>query len=700
MKSFRTFKRRKSDRIDAIRLHDLANSLRTEHTSLFNDFFSKADDFLFEKSKTGNDEADFYFDQLRELRIKKNDITEAIDLEFDQWFNWREGERPSLEQIEEEKRLSAENEWSLMEDHSLEKSLAIESFSTRVIDSSRNNWETFFQRISVLTADKDLKEHECPFNPSKIASFVFDAIEKTELEFKTVNMIFRLYDEITSRQFGLYYQHRNNWLIEEGILPNLKTEDLHPKRPSGVTPSTIDQITQSISGSNGSNGVVIDPAVLQNLIHSVSALQHQDSDVPDVADLHSVKEWASQQACTVTQQFQGSDKSDVISLVSILFEYFFEDGQLSDQMKHLLARMQIPIIKVAILDKDFFENNQHTARLLLNKMARAATGWQPNDNLENDLLLKGMENIVHRLNHEFENDLTLFDELLDEFEHLKIGYEKNRNALINDTKHAEELALAEHAKKDRALIFLNKLFEDNLLPDDIQNMLKTDWHRLMRYILTKQGESQNWRNSARIAKELVWSLQATVQYAYTERFTIIVPKMLSGLEDGLHALGRDDTEISALLASISKQHIQNQIDTDLTEEQIDRAKETAVTEFKDTSSEAEELIQGPIPLPVVEPEIMETPADLNYYLSLIDELTESSWFDYYGSDETLTRICLSLIVAEGAKYVFSDNRGKKILERSAIGLALALRNKDIIAIDRDPLIDRTLLNVAEKLEQN
>jgi hypothetical protein len=56
-----------------------------------------------------------------------------------------------------------------------------------------------------------------------------------------------------------------------------------------------------------------------------------------------------------------------------------------------------------------------------------------------------------------------------------------------------------------------------------------------------------------------------------------------------------------------------------------------------------------------------------------------------------------MIVADGAKYVFTDADGQKSIERSAIGLALALRDEQLVPFDNDNLIDRTLKTVAEAL---
>src|SRR5690606_27799687 len=70
----------------------------------------------------------------------------------------------------------------------------------------------------------------------------------------------------------------------------------------------------------------------------------------------------------------GRVDDEVINLVNMLFEFILQDRNLAAPMKNLISRLQIPIVKVALLDKTFFTKGGHAARRLLNDMATAALG--------------------------------------------------------------------------------------------------------------------------------------------------------------------------------------------------------------------------------------------------------------------------------------------------------------------------------------
>jgi hypothetical protein len=65
----------------------------------------------------------------------------------------------------------------------------------------------------------------------------------------------------------------------------------------------------------------------------------------------------------------------VINLIAMVFECILEDRNVPDSLKALIARLQIPMLKVAVLDKSFFSRTSHPARRLLNEIAEAAMGW-------------------------------------------------------------------------------------------------------------------------------------------------------------------------------------------------------------------------------------------------------------------------------------------------------------------------------------
>ena len=88
---------------------------------------------------------------------------------------------------------------------------------------------------------------------------------------------------------------------------------------------------------------------------------------------------------------------DVIDVIGMLFDFILDDRNVPDAMKALLGRLQIPMLKVAVLDRSFFGNKQHPARRLLNTLARAAMGWVDDGDRSPKSLYGRIETAVSRI---------------------------------------------------------------------------------------------------------------------------------------------------------------------------------------------------------------------------------------------------------------------------------------------------------------
>ena len=96
-------------------------------------------------------------------------------------------------------------------------------------------------------------------------------------------------------------------------------------------------------------------------------------------------------------------ESMTIEMVAMLFDFVFDTKDLPDGIKALLARLQIPVLKAAMLDGAFFAKKSHPARLLVNELAQAGLGWSPVMG-QDDPLYRKVDGIVHAVPDRFADD--------------------------------------------------------------------------------------------------------------------------------------------------------------------------------------------------------------------------------------------------------------------------------------------------------
>lgn len=269
----------------------------------------------------------------------------------------------------------------------------------------------------------------------------------------------------------------------------------------------------------------------------------------------------------VVQQLQQQDKDfsiqhidpldqDVIDVVSMLFEFILEDKNIPDAAKAHIARLQIPLLKAAIIDKEFFSTSKNTARTLLNELAHAAIGIIDEDDEASQKLLGEIERVVNTINDEFEDDLDLFKQqhaLFMEFmeQHEQQEYTINQR-IEKKIKQKEDNALAFHWVEDT----VNEILKNKHLPEAIVDLINGPWKRVMLNTYLNNGQdSDTWKNQVRFIDVLEWSIQPKHESLDRQKLANIIGQLVLTLRNGLQVIEVSDEEIQDIMSQLEPFHM-------------------------------------------------------------------------------------------------------------------------------------------------
>lgn len=243
---------------------------------------------------------------------------------------------------------------------------------------------------------------------------------------------------------------------------------------------------------------------------------------------------------------------ETIDVIGMIFDYILEDRALPDFMKALIGRLQIPVIKVALIDRAFFRRKSHPARQLLNELAQAGSAWDDENEAARDRLYAMIESIVRRILDEFEDDLSIFDTLLEELRAFMAEeaqrFEATQQKLLEDARQNEE----DEKRRMRVLAELGVRMQGASLPQDVREFLLGPWRQHLGN-LAAQGEEAAAPALA-LAGELVWSLAPKSSAADRKRMTAMLPSLLSGLQLGMRAIELADEDIDGFLRTLERHH--------------------------------------------------------------------------------------------------------------------------------------------------
>ena len=399
-------------------------------------------------------------------------------------------------------------------------------------------------------------------------------------------------------------------------------------------------------------------------------------------------------------------ESMTIEMVAMLFDFIFETRDLPDGIKALLARLQIPVLKAAMLDGAFFAKKSHPSRLLVNALAEAGRGWSPAMGNE-DPLYRKLDVIVHRILDGFSDDLAIFDELRVDLEAFLAEEERNAEANINSS--AEEINL-----RDRAEIAANvargeveRRIEASPVPKFLAGFLRDRWQPAMGRVYAAAGDdSEAWGAAVSTLEDLVWSVQPKRTAEDRKHLVALLPSLLKRLTAGVHGQSwppevRESfmsNLVEAHAAAVKPTYAHVESPTAAVAEAAKVQAEVAKAAGDERAAKQAEALADamgpaePAP-PVAEPVVLE-----DQYLEIARSLERGMWIEFEGDDGQLAFAKLAWISPLRGTYLFTNRQGQKALSMTAEELAERFRADRARPVEAEPLLDRALTTVIGQLE--
>ncbi len=336
-----------------------------------------------------------------------------------------------------------------------------------------------------------------------------------------------------------------------------------------------------------------------------------------------------------------------IDFIEMLFGAFLHDDNISASIKSLILELQIPLIKVAMLDSQFFQNNNHAARKTLDTVAHLGIGIDNQDNT----LYKTIKLIIEQLQTTFEQNLNSFNTSLTALNRLmKIEKEKTGK----QEEETQRCIFKEHARQ----IVLNELQKNTykkIIKKELKPLILKQWAALMFQRFIKYGKDSNqWYEIITLLRHLVYSMQPIKS---TEQWTLLYNEsavLINDIEAQLKTTKLSPGSIDASINALREVHTnliessefyQEQPDYSLSEKSLDEIIEESIEEIPDGNTEDPPHIQ-----------ISRLPHNVK----------QGVWFEIFnGEDRPLRRAKLSVILFDEAKLVFVDRHGNKIIEKTA-----------------------------------
>lgn len=703
------------------------------------------DDTLFDLAEKAESNAaqTGYFNGMREVRKQRPRIErlfrEQVARGFDEFAAGRTTPARAIRRPG-----TGSGELSLVDDRELEETLAVSAMVAKAEGRLSQSLQPLNQRLAVICGGRDTDNASNPMGPWQLTEAFRTALrELGDVDIRVRLIVLKMFERYVLSALEPLYHDINTHLVRAGVLPNVAlpatvhrdNDDGTPAAPEGAAAAAAvgpllpedasnalhTQLMATLAGllaarrnsvdaGRPRSAVSLTPTELLSALtllqgESRAQVSHLDLPTGRAASIEMVQHIKNDLLARIERlsgpahaDMSGADE-DTIDLVSMLFEYILQDATIPAPMQVLLARLQIPYLKVAILDRRMFAHASHPARQLLDQLAETAKGWSEESDRDHRLHDK-IKGIADTLLADFDDDTDVFERLLQDFQ--RFVERGSRQAELAAQRAAEAVRGRERLQeaRRRAAHELMPRIDGHSLPQMLHGLLTRPWANYIVLILLRQGdESPEFRSALHAIDDLVATATTPRDDAARQHYREGLPSLEKHLREGLATVAFQEPDIDKLLGELQRYwHMQ------LGDHATDDAMPGAAAAPAETLLPPVAAAQVPIDEAVADAaddiNIDDCAVDVDATsLDAVRQLKVGSWVEFTDDDGNHERAKLSWISPISGKYLFVNRRGLKVADRTAVQLAAELADHRAMILEEVPLFDRALDAIVDSLRK-
>lgn len=327
------------------------------------------------------------------------------------------------------------------------------------------------------------------------------------------------------------------------------------------TDAVLGQIRQLLLQAQSDDGPPShDHPATTMLAAAIAAMpQHDESDVWGGGDMLQPEEdavlvtrLANQLRKRSTELKKSADSQGdkaTIEIVALMFQSILQDERVPTSIRVWFARLQIPVLRVALEDPDFLSTTDHPVRQLIDRMGSCVLGFDASG-IQGGPLEAEVRRVVQVVEQYSDTGSQVYELVLEEFQAFLAKH-------LTDTDSTRELvSVAQQLEQKETLavqytIELRHLFDEVPAPEEIRGFLFRVWVEVLALATVRLGPQHEQTLALRkVAGDLV--AMSSAKPGRVERVQAVrdLPALLERLRQGMALLGltmhQQDTHIKTV----------------------------------------------------------------------------------------------------------------------------------------------------------
>jgi hypothetical protein len=279
-------------------------------------------------------------------------------------------------------------------------------------------------------------------------------------------------------------------------------------------------------------------------------LSAEEKDI-GAAEVGKAAEQIRSKAEALKDKAERPSEKATIEIVSLMFQAILSDERLPPTLRVWFGRLQVPVLRVALAEPEFFAAPDHPARRLIDRMGACALGLN-NAEVENARLEQEVKRIVQVIEQYPETGKAVFQLVLEEFE-------KFLSSALAQSKSTQKFAtLAQQIEQKDALtiqytIELRNRLSTVPVSEDVRQFFFRVWAEVLALAAVRGGaqDAQTMRLK-QAAADLLWAVGPKTDRSERQQVMQCLPDILKTLREGMQTLAMDVGEQDGHIRQINQ----------------------------------------------------------------------------------------------------------------------------------------------------
>lgn len=246
-------------------------------------------------------------------------------------------------------------------------------------------------------------------------------------------------------------------------------------------------------------------------------------------------------------------EENTLDLLSRIFETVLLDDSIPGETRELIRFLQVPVLKAALLDQNFFFEEAHPARRMIDLLSNM--GWEGRKGAD-DPVMQAMQRGVERIGREGDAEPAAFAEAVAELEaQLEVEERAAGEAIAAPIARATKIERQTVAARS-ARQAVRVRVADGELVGVVSSFLEQRWVDVLTFAyLIEEERPGALKNATRTMDELVWTVKPKATQEQRKALIGKLPGLLTALNKWLDAIKWRDAERLQFFAELAKCHL-------------------------------------------------------------------------------------------------------------------------------------------------